>query len=332
MQQQMDKPMDEKSENMMRIAFRKRLVVDKEQEAVLKKLMQPNESRFNFNLLIHSLLWIAASAGVVYSEHWLAISIFVLVLSNQLHAFTILQHECGHRNAYHNDKVNRFVGCIMAWFIYMPYTTFKECHRRHHRNLGDPIHDPDEWNYTGGRTRWLPLRVATFVPRFIVISLTRYGSDVRKKVAVELAFNTISLVALAWACYAYGYFNEFLLIYVIPLMILALIINPLSRGYEHFPLARISEDDKESRLDIAKTTISVTHPVVSWIWANINYHVEHHVYPGVPFYNLPAVAKLMESKEYIRHRHLLQDVFVKTKSSEEKECDTEANLREVSNG
>ena len=39
----------------------------------------------------------------------------------------------------------------MAWFIVFPFTASTECHRRHHRYLGDPDHDPDDWHYTGGR-------------------------------------------------------------------------------------------------------------------------------------------------------------------------------------
>lgn len=330
----MASPTQEYNENLQRASLRKRLVVDEKLQPEIRRLMKPNVARFNLNLFMHVACWVAAAVGVFWFDNTIAIIACVVVLSNQIHAFTVLQHECGHRNAYHNDGWNRFVGCALAWFIFMPYTTFKECHRRHHRYLGDVQHDPDEWNYTGGRTRWLPIRVATFVPRFIHISLTKYSAAVRQSVLVELAFNIVSLAVLIGFCIQYNYLNEFILIYAIPLFILAAIINPISRGYEHFPLAKLDEQDKESRMDIAKTTISVTHPFFSWIWANINYHVEHHVYPGVPFYNLPEVSKLMSNRQYLRHRFLLQDIFSREKkpavdqASDEKE---DVTMQEASN-
>jgi len=327
----MDNTSVEQNENLKRIAYRKQLVVDAQDEDELRALMKPNVARFNVHLGLHTLVWLLAAAGIFYFDHWAWLALCVIVLGNQLHGFTILQHECGHRNAYRHDGWNRFVGCALAWFIIMPYTTFKECHRRHHRYLGDPEHDPDEWNYTGGRARWIPVRIATFVPRFIFMSLTRYTQDVRNKVITELTFNLVTWAALIGISLYMDMLNEFLLIFALPLLLLAAVINPLSRGYEHWPLARIDEKDRDSRLDIAKTTISVTHPFISWIWANINYHVEHHVYPGVPFYNLPRVAKLMEKRRYLRHRHLLQDIFTKTDCglASQSACSASASLHEV---
>ena len=29
---------------------------------------------------------------------------------------------------------------------------------------------------------------------------------------------------------------------------------------------------------------------------NMNYHIEHHIYPTVPFYNLPKLHKLIKSQ------------------------------------
>jgi hypothetical protein len=33
---------------------------------------------------------------------------------------------------------------------------------------------------------------------------------------------------------------------------------------------------------------------VGFLYWNMQYHVEHHMYPAVPFYNLPALRKAME--------------------------------------
>jgi len=39
-----------------------------------------------------------------------------------------------------------------------------------------------------------------------------------------------------------------------------------------------------------------TNPVLSFLICNINYHIEHHLYPGVPWYNLPKVHNLLQDE------------------------------------
>ena len=43
------------------------------------------------------------------------------------------------------------------------------------------------------------------------------------------------------------------------------------------------------------TRTVLVNPIISFFYWNMNYHVEHHMYPGVPFYNLPRLRKLMSN-------------------------------------
>jgi fatty acid desaturase len=36
------------------------------------------------------------------------------------------------------------------------------------------------------------------------------------------------------------------------------------------------------------------NPIAEFLYWKMNYHVEHHMYAGVPFYNLPALRKAVE--------------------------------------
>ena len=40
-------------------------------------------------------------------------------------------------------------------------------------------------------------------------------------------------------------------------------------------------------------------------WANITYHVEHHLYPRVPFYRLPQLHTMLQGRDYLRTESLL---------------------------
>jgi beta-carotene hydroxylase len=297
------------AQDEIRLAKRAELKVDRERQAQLLALQQPDPVRFLLWSALHVAVWVACAAVILLTDNWIGHLLAVLVLANQMHSFTILQHDCGHQNAFRSRAWNLWVGRFFAWFIVFPYSSFTECHKHHHRYLGDADKDPDEWNYAGG-VKWMFLRIAVFVPRFTYFSLVRYGKDVRNLVLRELAFNLLSMAALCTWFVQQGMLYEFVLIFVVPVLLLAALINPISRGYEHFPMATLGSDS-EQRLDLGQNTITVTSRVLSLIWANINYHVEHHVYPGVPFFNLHKVHALLDNKPFLRDRWLLARLFVR---------------------
>ncbi len=295
------------TEDEYRLAQRAALKVPRERHAELTALLQPQPSRFLRWTSLHLAIWAAGAAAIVFGNHWAIDLIAVLLLGSQLHALTVLQHECGHRNAFRSAPANLWMGRFLAWFIVFPFTAFTECHRRHHRYLGDPERDPDDWHYASGRGWMLP-RIATFAARFTWLSMTRYGAQVRGMVLRELLFNLATMTAIAAAFAWYGRLDLFALIFIAPLMLLTLVINPISRGYEHYPMATFGGHD-HGRLDLARNTITVTSPTISLLWANINYHVEHHVYPAVPFYHLPQLHRLLQGHTYQRDRMLLGRVL-----------------------
>jgi fatty acid desaturase len=38
----------------------------------------------------------------------------------------------------------------------------------------------------------------------------------------------------------------------------------------------------------------ISNPVNSFFWNNINWHIGHHVYPSVPWYNLQELHRILE--------------------------------------
>jgi fatty acid desaturase len=53
---------------------------------------------------------------------------------------------------------------------------------------------------------------------------------------------------------------------------------------------------KVDTLDYRENSRTVLlNPIISFFYWNMNYHVEHHMYPGVPCYHLPRLRKLLEA-------------------------------------
>lgn len=282
-----------------RRASRAALALGAEQHERLQALAQPNGAVFSTWAVAYLAAWALGVLFVASTDQPLLQGLLSALLGSQLHALTVLQHDCGHRSAYASPRANLWVGRLLAWFVFMPFTTFTELHRRHHGFLGDRRHDPDEWFYEGG-PRQLFLRECLFMPRFIWLSLLRMpAGETRSRVARELAFNAVTHAALIAALLASGATDLLLYAYALPMAWLALVFNPISRGYEHLPMASLPPDDLR-RGDLRCNTISVTSRVVGVLWANIGFHVEHHMYPRVPFYRLPALHRLFAAKAYRR--------------------------------
>ncbi len=289
------------------ISGRAELHLGELERSTLEKLKHPNGGAFTLWVVFHLSVWGLGVLAVLLLHDTPWVVVCSLVLGNQLHAITILQHDCGHGSAYRHPAANLWVGRLLAWFIFMPFTTFTYLHKRHHAFLGQPDKDPDEWFYAGG-VRWLFIREMLFLPRFVYESLgARLPERLRQQVRHELAFNSLSwLVLLSVSIYT-DLIGWFVMAFLLPMVLLACVINPLSRGYEHFPLAEMAGSDASDagRFDLRTNTVTITSPLLGFLWANITYHVEHHVYPNVPFYRLPRLHSLMRHKHYYQERYPL---------------------------
>ncbi|MEW5754898.1 MAG: fatty acid desaturase [Pseudomonadota bacterium] len=296
------------------ISGRAELHLDAADRPALEQLKRPDGAIFSLWVMLHLGLWGLGAIGAWFLRDTYWVLVCSLLLGSQLHAITILQHDCGHGSAYRSPAANLWVGRVLAWFIFMPFTTFTHLHKRHHAFLGQPDKDPDEWFYAAG-VRWLFLREMLFLPRFIYESLgSRLPERLRQQVWRELAFNTVSWLILLAAAMHFDALGWFVMACLLPMALLALVINPISRGYEHFPMAEMIGAEPQ-RLDLRANTVTVTSKLLGLLWANITYHVEHHVYPNVPFYRLPAVHVLMRHKRYCREPYPLFRMLPKSLST-----------------
>jgi beta-carotene hydroxylase len=299
-----------------RQASRASLALGPETAALLERLCQPDGRVFSGLAALYIGAWAAGIALLTQTDSVPLQLLVSALLGSQLHALTVLQHDCGHRSAYRSASANLWMGRALALFVFMPFTTFTELHRRHHGFLGDSRQDPDEWFYEAG-PHWLFLRECLFLPRFILLSLKRLpAGELRRRVVAELAANSAVHAVVIAALLASGATELLLFGYALPMAWLACVFNPISRGFEHLPMAQLPPGDP-GRADLRLNTITVTSPLVGALWANIGFHVEHHMHPRVPFYRLPALHRLFAGKAYRVARFPLGRTGQRIKSSGE---------------
>ncbi|WP_164750557.1 MULTISPECIES: fatty acid desaturase [unclassified Mesorhizobium] len=57
--------------------------------------------------------------------------------------------------------------------------------------------------------------------------------------------------------------------------------------------AGLAEDSYDHRLN---TRTFIMNPVGEFLYANLNYHIEHHIHPLIPYYNLPVLNRMIKDE------------------------------------
>lgn len=55
----------------------------------------------------------------------------------------------------------------------------------------------------------------------------------------------------------------------------------------------------------------VTHPALEFFWSNVNYHLEHHLYPAVPYHALPKLRRAL-ALDFQSHRSNVESGYGRT--------------------
>lgn len=244
--------------------------------------------------LPYLLLYFGCAAIILLTENMALEIVTALVMGNQLYLLFILHHDCVHFTACRSRRLNVLLGRMYALFLLKTFTATLETHKRHHAFLGEPGKDPDEMFYAAG-IRWVWIRFWQNLSWHTYLSLTKYGPRVRRVVLIEQLSNLAFWAGVHIVLAHFGMLRETLFIFWIPAATVILVIGPVTRAYEHLPLAHYSPEDAR-RFDIASNTVTVTSRMLGLFWANITYHVEHHSYPRIPFYRLARAHALLHSR------------------------------------
>lgn len=248
-------------------------------------------------LLFFPALWAAGAAASLWASKlslgfssiavWLAGAI---ASGLALNAAFLVMHEGTHFLLSPNRARNRWLGFLTGLPLFISFTAYQVLHIRHHDFLGDP-RDPDDYdNYTGHPVKvwmlhWLRLLAAAYLYLLFVPALAwKHGTErQRRDVLIDYAL-------LIGFYSAIGYLVPLRVLahaWLLPTLITNVLINV--RGLTQHSLAEAQDPLLASR--------SVrTRPWVAFLYLNENYHLEHHLYPGVPFYHLPRLHALLEAR------------------------------------
>ena len=267
-----------------------------------------------------ALLGLAGLVIVRFADRWQAWVPAALLLGFFLFSLTVLLHEVVHRAVFRarGHRANRLLGWLYAAPSGLSPSQFTRWHLDHHAELGTGDKDPKRHRLTPRIVRrWFKLLYLTpaLFPiyfRAAAAEAAGYEPELRRKLRFERGV-VIGLHLLGMAGIAAQWGGPMLLkLYVIPVFFVFPIAFTINRLGQHYD---IEPDDPA-----AWGTLIRTNPIWDFLFLWSSYHMEHHYFPGVPFYNLAALHRELKPI-FDRHpmrirtyRGLLWDWFAKNKS------------------
>jgi len=260
--------------------------------AALRILSQRSDVRGALQLGAHAGC-MSATALLVWLcfPYW-----YLLIPAMTLHGVTIVtmfgpMHECVHRTAFASRTANDVVGWITGVLSFYNATFYRYFHAWHHRYTQDPARDP-ELIYPKAASRRQYLKEITglnfWVRRALdypVLALGRarglpfVPESVRRSIALSMSAQLLiyaaGFVSIVLGSHALLYY------WFLP----AVLAQPFLRSLLIVEHTGCSLD----RNGLTNTRTTLTGLPIRLLMWNMPYHAEHHLYPAVPFHQLPRL-------------------------------------------
>lgn len=209
-------------------------------------------------------------------------------------------HECGHGTAFRTDWMNNAVYQIASFMVMRNPVSWRWSHARHHTDTAIVGRDPEiAWmrppKVVVGLLHYVGILDVWDSVRLLARNAAGHLSDGEKSYIPESQWPKAILAARVHiAIYFVTVLLAILLGSILPLMLIGL---PRIYGCWHMFMTGLlqhgglAEDVIDHRLNSRSVHMN---PISQWIYWNMNYHVEHHMFPMVPYYNLPRLHALIK--------------------------------------
>jgi fatty acid desaturase len=252
--------------------------------------------------------WLAIAGAVALCErcfHPLLYVVTVMWIGARQHALLILMHEAAHGRLLPWRRANDGVGAAaLAWPVFLCLATYRRTHLAHHRHLrtdADPdfVYQRQKWFFMFPRTRGeLARRLLATVSGLATLETLRVMRGLNQRGATttvpwpRVAFYAATAVLLT----ALGGWRLLAIYWLVPIVTWLRTITYVRAVAEHHGL----DDAHPSR-----TTLPTRLEALFVAPKHVGYHLDHHLYPSVPFYRLPALHRaLLGQPDYARRAHI----------------------------
>ena len=271
---------------------------------VMKQLMQRGDAR----AIRDTLIWYASiiASGVLAWFAWQAHSLWAIpafLLYGTLYCSPADSrwHETGHGTAFKTRWMNDVVYQFASFQVFRRATAWRWGHARHHTDTLIVGQDPEI--AAQKPTDWTSLLLNIFalkhVPnecrKLVACAMGRLGEEEKTYVPASEWPKIFREARITLAVYAVVIGACLVFRSILPLLYIGL---PSFYGawlYTYFGLTQHA-GLPENVLDHRKNCRTVMmNPVFRFLYWNMNYHVEHHMFPMVPFHALPKLHEITKA-------------------------------------
>jgi fatty acid desaturase len=247
---------------------------------------------------------VAIAASIVTANPFVYVAA-VIVIGSRQRALMNLVHEASHHKLFTRRGVNHWAGKLLIAFPVITGLAAYTCsHCRHHARLWDEERDPKTLRYleldlvepAADRSFWVkhlarPLALV-HVPRNVAASLSWEGEP-RAERLQRLAYWVVVLAVVGLL----GLWTQLVLFWVLPYCTTFQVVRYWAEMAEHAGLR--SSDPWQA------TRNWTSNGLVRWLMlSHDQYHLVHHLFPGIPHYRTPAAHRLlMQVPEYAAAHH-----------------------------
>ncbi|MEZ4702381.1 MAG: fatty acid desaturase [Rhodothermales bacterium] len=248
---------------------------------------------WNLKILLMYVLWLGVAYWTINTPQLALRIVGYFVMGASIHSLAIFAHEATHGILFKNRFLNRWVGFFAGLPAFVSVTSYRVVHMEHHNHTGKD-RDPDE--FTNAVPNPALRRVAFFLwlvfggPYYIFIHVPMMAWKLakpteRRDMIVEYALITLIFATVITYLAQIGRMDVFLNGWAYPVLVAMIFVNV--RGVaEHMMTEKTDE--------FTATRTMISNQMVSFFMNNLNYHLEHHLIPNVPWYRLQELHDVLE--------------------------------------
>ena len=274
-------------------------------------------------LLFNWLLIAFAFALPIISLNAVTVIVSLVILANRQLGLAILMHECSHYSLFKTHKLNQVLGQIFCGApVLADLDGYRTYHLRHHSEAGTTT-DPDYPNYknypvtnkswtrkvirdltglTGFKTLYAILLMNAGVLKY---DMSYQSSSADKKLsAFQIVGNLVRNLALPfivhlamWGALASLGHGWLYALWWISYFTVYMFIIRVRNAAEHGNVPNLL--DKNPLLH-ARTTYASWWERLTFAPNYVNYHLEHHLRPNIPCYNLKAFHQYLLDEGHLK--------------------------------
>lgn len=233
-------------------------------------------------MVVSGLLWGLAPSWLAIPALW--------VYGTSMALMFCAMHECAHRTAFANPKVNDSMAWLAGFLSFYNSTFYRRYHKWHHRYTQIPGKDPelgDPKPETLAQYLWQLSGIPWWKGKVIGHGQVAFGrlddcffltESVHPEVIRSTRLQLVVYLAIFGIAAALGQ----------PIFVVMYWLLPLAVGQPMLRFILLAEHSNcthdDNPLTNTRTTLTLW-PLKFLMW-NMPYHAEHHLYPSIPFHAL----------------------------------------------